>query len=67
MYSADQSALAESVSAIKAAWHCDAHGACYIDGKREHIELNRFRLKAWASAVVSLVYYFNFIREHTDL
>lgn len=53
MYTAEQSALAESMTAIKAAWNCDEHGTCFIDGKCDHIEVNRFRLKAWASAVVS--------------
>lgn len=54
MYTAEQSAVAEAMAAIKAAWHCDEHGACFIDGKQDHIEINRFRLKAWASAVVSI-------------
>lgn len=30
MYTAEQSALAESMTAIKAAWHCDEHGTCFI-------------------------------------
>ncbi|KAG1782520.1 hypothetical protein EV702DRAFT_1192190 [Suillus placidus] len=51
MYTAEQSALAESMTAIKAAWNCDEHGTCFIDGKCDHIEVNRFRLKAWASTI----------------
>ena len=52
MYTAEQSAVAEAMTAIKAVWHCDEHGTCFIDGKRDHIKINRFCLKAWASAVV---------------
>ena len=54
MYTAEQSVLAESMTAIKAAWHCDEHGTCFIDGKCDHIEVNRFHLKVWASTVVSM-------------
>src|ERR1700677_805451 len=57
MYTAEQSAVAEAMTAIKAAWHCDEHGTCFIDGKRDHIEINRFRLKAWASAVVGISFF----------
>ena len=54
MYTAEQSAVAEAMTAIKAAWHCDEHGTCFIDGKQVHIEINRFCLKGWASAVVGI-------------
>ena len=57
MYTAEQSAVAEAMMAIKAAWHCDEHGTCFIDGKRDHIEINRFCLKAWASAVVGTLFF----------
>ena len=54
MYTAEQSAVAEAMIAIKTAWHCDEHDTCFIDGKQDHIEINRFRLKAWASSVVGI-------------
>ena len=53
MYTTEQSAVADAMTAVKAAWHCDDYGTCFMDGRRDHIEINRFRLMAWASAVVS--------------
>lgn len=47
MYSAKQSAIGNSINAIKAEWHCDEHGTYFVNGNSNHIELNRFCLKAW--------------------
>ncbi|TCD62482.1 hypothetical protein EIP91_006803 [Steccherinum ochraceum] len=40
------------VEEIKSTWICDNHnGSCFIGEDAQHIPLNRFRLKQWASAL----------------
>jgi len=52
MFSADQIAQAAVIDEIKGAWSCEEHGACFITKESEHVNLNRFRLSAWSTAVV---------------
>jgi hypothetical protein len=46
--------VAVKINEIKAAWSCNAHGHCFIDADSEHVQMNRFRLNSWATAMVSL-------------
>jgi hypothetical protein len=55
MFTSDQIALTDAVNDIKKSWACEEHGACYIDGKGDHLVMNRFRLDAWGRAIVSCV------------
>jgi hypothetical protein len=47
MFTSDQIALADAVNNIKKDWACEEHGACYINGKGDHLVMNWFRLDAW--------------------
>ena len=51
-FSTDQIANGQAIEDIKAAWACQKHGFCFITKEAEHIELNRFRMAAFASAIV---------------
>ncbi|KAH9939457.1 hypothetical protein B0H21DRAFT_893945 [Amylocystis lapponica] len=53
MYSPEQRILAQTMEQIKAEWKCATHGTCYITADGEHIEMNVFRLKQWARAVLA--------------
>jgi len=52
-FSAEQVATGQAIEDIKASWHCDKHGYCFITKDADHIELNRFRLQAWATAILA--------------
>ena len=55
MFTADQIALGDAINDIKRDWACQEHGTCFISGKGDHIEMNRFRLDAWGRAIVHIV------------
>ena len=61
MFSADQLTQAGVIDEIKGAWSCEEHGACFITKESEHVNLNRFRLAAWSTAVVC----FPFVKNHS--
>ena len=52
LFSPEQRAAAAAADEIKASWPCEEHGTCFILPNSKHIPINRFRLSAWASAVV---------------
>ncbi|KAH7923606.1 hypothetical protein BV22DRAFT_1048078 [Leucogyrophana mollusca] len=52
-YSVLQQKTGARINEIKQYWPCQKHGHCYIDFNCEHIELNRFRLNAWAAALIA--------------
>jgi len=55
MFAPDTTAQAAEMDKLKGIWICEEHGACFITSESVHVLLNRFRLKAWATAVVSFL------------
>src|SRR5260370_779523 len=51
-FTPDQRVAAAAADEIKGYWACEEHGTCYILANSKHIQINRFRLGAWAAAVV---------------
>ncbi|KAF9034763.1 hypothetical protein BJ165DRAFT_1533815 [Panaeolus papilionaceus] len=52
-FSEDQIALRRAIDDIKAIWVCQKHGFCFVSSTGAHVELNRFRMAAFGSAVVA--------------
>jgi len=53
MFAPDTTAQAAEMDKLKGIWTCEEHGTCFITSESVHILLNRFRLKAWATAVLA--------------